>query len=51
LLNAGTIFDLTIKYSTGYFSKDNSILTIIPRRSGFHFVSKDGDTSAIQAWT
>ena len=50
LLNTGTIFDLTIKYSTGYFSKDNSILTIIPR-SGFHFVSKDWDSPAIQDWT
>jgi aminopeptidase N len=51
LLNAGTIFDLTIKYSIGYFSKDNSIHAIFLEEVVFIFVSKDGDTHAIQDWT
>ncbi|MER5174319.1 MAG: M1 family metallopeptidase [Candidatus Nitrosocosmicus sp.] len=51
LLNAGTVIDLNIKYSTGYFSKDNTVPTINSPRSGFHFISKDGSTPATQAWT
>ena len=51
LLDAGTIIDLNIKYSAGYFSKDNTVPTINSPRSGFHFISKDGGTPAIQSWT
>ncbi len=51
LLDAGTVIDLNIKYSAGYFSKDNTVHTINSPRSGFHFISKYESTAAIQSWT
>jgi aminopeptidase N len=53
VLNAGTVFDLNIKYSAGYFSKNNTVPSLQSPRSGFHFITKTGGSSApaIQSWT
>lgn len=53
VLNAGTVFDLNIKYSAGYFSKNNAVPTLQSPRSGFHFITKteESHAPAIQSWT
>lgn len=53
VLNAGTVFDLHIKYSAGYFSKNNNVPILQSPRSGFHFITKTegSNTPAIQSWT
>jgi aminopeptidase N len=52
-LNAGTVFDLNMVYSAGYFSKNNTVPTIQSPRGGFHFIQETGrrNAPAIQSWT
>ena len=50
-LQKGNTTDLTIRYSAGYYHREDGIVGICKPRSGFYFVSSSEHSPNKQAWT